>query len=309
MLDLFLVLLIIVGILIGVAFLTLLERKVLGYIQIRMGPNKVFFMGLFQPFSDAIKLFTKEVFYPVYSNNILFYFGPFLLFFLSLFLWMILPMNLNLINLQYSVLFFLCVIGGSVYGVMLCGWASNSNYAMLGMMRSMAQSISYEIFLSLIIMSLVFYVSNYNLYMFKIFQSMNWFIMFLGIFSLMWLVSILAELNRTPFDFAEGESELVSGFNIEYGFGLFAMIFLAEYCNILFMSMMFIIFFMGGDYNFMFSLKLVFISSIIIMIRGLMPRYRYDKLMELGWKIFLILSLLIFLMSISLKLISFNFKF
>nr|AWV84913.1 NADH dehydrogenase subunit 1 [Anopheles funestus] len=285
-------LLLVICVMVGVAFLTLLERKVLGYIQIRKGPNKVGFNGLLQPFSDAVKLFTKEQTYPLLSNYISYYFSPVFSLFLSLLIWMCIPYLIKLYSFNLGVLFFLCCTSLGVYTVMIAGWSSNSNYALLGGLRAVAQTISYEVSLALILLSFIFLVGNYNFLNFYIYQDYVWFIVFCFPLGLVWLASCLAETNRTPFDFAEGESELVSGFNVEYSSGGFALIFLAEYSSILFMSMLFVVIFLGSDiYSFMFFLKLSFISFIFIWVRGTLPRFRYDKLMYLAWKSFLPLSL------------------
>nr|ATL15422.1 NADH dehydrogenase subunit 1 [Callosobruchus chinensis] len=285
-------LLLMICVLVSVAFLTLLERKVLGYIQIRKGPNKVGLVGLIQPFSDAIKLFTKEQNYPLMSNFNLYYFSPVLNFILSLFLWMCMPfMTVNL-NFSLSSLFFLCVSSLSVYTIMLAGWSSNSNYALLGSLRSVAQTISYEVSMALILISFLFLILSLNLIDFLKYQENIWFSFFMLPLVFMWVVTSLAETNRTPFDFAEGESELVSGFNIEYSSGSFAMIFLAEYSSILFMSMICCLLFLGSNlYSLVFFMKLVFMSFFWIWVRGTLPRFRYDKLMYLAWKTYLPVSL------------------
>nr|YP_009699983.1 NADH dehydrogenase subunit 1 [Dermestes tessellatocollis]QEK77719.1 NADH dehydrogenase subunit 1 [Dermestes tessellatocollis]QIA46732.1 NADH dehydrogenase subunit 1 [Dermestes maculatus] len=282
----------IIGVLVGVAFLTLLERKVLGYIQIRKGPNKVGFMGILQPFSDAVKLFTKEQTNPLVSNYVFYYISPVLNLFLALFLWMCMPFFSYFFSFSFGLLFFLCCSSLGVYTIMISGWASNSNYSLLGGIRSVAQTISYEVSLALILLSFLFLTNSFSLLSFSDFQENIWFLFLCFPLCLMWLVSGLAETNRTPFDFAEGESELVSGFNVEYSSGGFALIFLAEYSNILFMSMMSCLLFLGGDfYSFMFFLKLVFISFFWIWARGTLPRFRYDKLMYLAWKSYLPVSL------------------
>nr|AML25930.1 NADH dehydrogenase subunit 1 [Staphylinidae sp. BMNH 1274219] len=281
-----------VMVLVGVAFLTLLERKVLGYIQIRKGPNKVGFMGIIQPFSDAIKLFSKENVYPLMSNINLYYFSPILNLFLALVLWLCMPFFTVLINYNLSILFFLCCSSLSVYTIMIAGWSSNSNYSLLGGLRSVAQTISYEVSLFLILMSYLFLILSMKIIDFYKIQSYLWLMFFTLPLVYMWLISSLAETNRTPFDFAEGESELVSGFNIEYSGGGFALIFLAEYASILFMSMLCVMLFMGGNiWSFMFFMKLVFMSFFWLWVRGTLPRYRYDKLMYLAWKSFLPISL------------------
>ena len=285
-------LLLVICVLVGVAFLTLLEQKVLGYIQIRKGPNKVGFIGLLQPFSDAVKLFTKEITYPLLSNYIFYYFSPIFSLFLSLLIWMRIPYLIKLYSFNLGVLFFLCVIRMGVYTVIVAGWSSNSNYALLGGLRAVAQTISYEVSLVLILLSFIFLIGNYNLLNFYEFQLYIWFIVFCFPLSLVWFASCLAETNRTPFDFAEGESELVSGFNVEYRRGGFALIFLAEYSRILFIRILFRVIFLGRDiYNFIFFLKITIISFLFIWVRGTLPRFRYDKLIYLAWKRFLPMSL------------------
>nr|AYW52349.1 NADH dehydrogenase subunit 1 [Entiminae sp. ACP-2013] len=297
-------LILIICVLVGVAFLTLLERKVLGYIQIRKGPNKVGFLGLLQPFSDAIKLFTKEQMYPFMSNFNLYYLCPVINLLLALLLWMSMPfMSVNF-NFSLSLLFILCVSSLSVYTIMLAGWSSNSNYAMLGGLRSVAQTISYEVSLILILMSFLFMILSFNILDLGVYQENIWFFFLLLPSSIMWVVSSLAETNRTPFDFAEGESELVSGFNVEYSSGGFAMIFLAEYANILFMSMLCGMLFLGGNLEmYYFFMKLIFIAFFWLWVRGTLPRYRYDKLMYLAWKGYLPVSLNLLMFYLSLMLI------
>nr|CCI88312.1 NADH dehydrogenase subunit 1 [Thaumetopoea processionea] len=282
----------VLGVLVGVAYLTLLERKVLGYIQIRKGPNKVGFIGILQPFSDAIKLFTKEQTYPNFSNYFIYYFSPVVSFLLSLVVWGLIPYYMNMISFSLGVLFFLCCTSLGVYTVMVAGWSSNSNYSLLGSLRAVAQTISYEVSLALIFMSSIIMIMSLNLISLFIYQNMVWFIFIMFPLGLCWISSSLAETNRTPFDFAEGESELVSGFNVEYSSGGFALIFLAEYSSILFMSLLFVLIYLGGYcLNFFFYLKLLFISFLFIWVRGTLPRYRYDKLMYLAWKSYLPISL------------------
>nr|QJF46463.1 NADH dehydrogenase subunit 1 [Hydrelia parvulata] len=296
----------ILGVLIGVAFLTLLERKVLGYIQIRKGPNKVGIMGILQPFSDAIKLFTKEQIYPLYSNYISYYFSPVINFMLSLMIWMLMPYYFNLFSFNLGILFFLCCTSLGVYTVMISGWSSNSNYALLGGLRAVAQTISYEVSLALILLSSIILIMDFNLINFSLYQNIIWFLFIMMPLSMCWFSSSLAETNRTPFDFAEGESELVSGFNVEYSSGGFALIFLAEYSSILFMSMLFVLIFMGGyNLSLFFYLKFVFISFLFIWVRGTLPRYRYDKLMYLAWKTYLPISLNFMLFYLGLKIFLF----
>nr|YP_010506497.1 NADH dehydrogenase subunit 1 [Syritta pipiens]UXF58189.1 NADH dehydrogenase subunit 1 [Syritta pipiens] len=300
-------LLLIICVLVSVAFLTLLERKVLGYIQIRKGPNKVGLMGIPQPFCDAIKLFTKEQTYPLLSNYISYYFSPIFSLFLSLLLWMCMPFFIKLFSFNLGLLFFMCCTSLGVYTVMIAGWSSNSNYALLGSLRSVAQTISYEVSLALILLSFVFLINNYNMLSFYYYQTYLWFFFILYPLVFIWLIICLAETNRTPFDFAEGESELVSGFNVEYSSGSFALIFLSEYASILFMSMLFSLIFLGGDvFSFFFYLKLMFISFVFIWVRGTLPRFRYDKLMYLAWKVFLPFSLNYLLFFIGVKIYLLN---
>nr|YP_010852937.1 NADH dehydrogenase subunit 1 [Coladenia maeniata]WGM81090.1 NADH dehydrogenase subunit 1 [Coladenia maeniata] len=297
------ILVLIIGVLIGVAFLTLLERKVLGYIQIRKGPNKVGFMGLLQSFSDAIKLFSKEQMYLNYSNYLVFYFCPIISFILSLMLWMLIPYYFNMVSFNLGLLFFLCCTSMGVYTIMIAGWSSNSNYSLLGGLRSVAQTISYEVSLSLILMSCIIMVMDFNMLKFMIYQDLFWFIILMLPLSLCFMSSSLAETNRTPYDFAEGESELVSGFNVEYSSGGFALIFLAEYTSILFMSLLFSIIYLGGyNLSLMFYMKIILISFFFIWVRGTLPRYRYDKLMYLCWKIYLPISLNYLMLFIGLKI-------
>nr|CAH59898.1 NADH dehydrogenase subunit 1 [Zygaena viciae confusa] len=302
------ILLLILGVLIGVAFLTLLERKVLGYIQIRKGPNKVGFMGILQPFSDAIKLFTKEQTYPMFSNYMSYYFSPIVSFILSLMIWLLIPYYFNMISFNLGMMYFLCCTSLGVYSVMIAGWSSNSNYALLGGFRSVAQTISYEVSLVLIMMSSIVFVMDFNLMMFNEYQSVIWFFFLMIPLSLCWFSSSLAETNRTPFDFAEGESELVSGFNVEYSSGGFALIFMAEYSSILFMSMFFCLLYLGGyNLGLIFYLKLTLISFLFIWVRGTLPRYRYDKLMYLAWKSYLPISLNYIIFFMGMILIFFSF--
>nr|CAH59894.1 NADH dehydrogenase subunit 1 [Zygaena romeo adumbrata] len=301
------ILLLILGVLIGVAFLTLLERKVLGYIQIRKGPNKVGIVGIMQPFSDAIKLFTKEQTYPMFSNYLSYYFSPIVSFILSLMLWLLIPYYFNLISFNLGLMFFICCTSLGVYSVMIAGWSSNSNYALLGGLRSVAQTISYEVSLVLIMLSSIIFVMNFNLVFFNEYQNIIWFFFLMIPLSLCWVSSSLAETNRTPFDFAEGESELVSGFNVEYSSGGFALIFMAEYSSILFMSMFFCLLYLGGyNLSLVFYLKLVLVSFLFIWVRGTLPRYRYDKLMYLAWKSYLPISLNFIIFFMGFILIFFN---
>nr|YP_011008865.1 NADH dehydrogenase subunit 1 [Charybdis miles]WPV76782.1 NADH dehydrogenase subunit 1 [Charybdis miles] len=299
-------LVLIICVLIGVAFVTLLERKILGYIQIRKGPNKVGYMGLLQPFSDAIKLFTKEQTMPIMSNFIIYYLCPVFSLFLSLLAWSVMPYDVGLVSFNMSILFFFCCLGMGVYSVMVAGWASNCKYSLLGSLRSVAQTISYEVSLALILLSYIMLLGGFSLELFVKYQNYVWFMFMSFPLSLIWFASCLAETNRTPFDFAEGESELVSGFNTEYSSGGFALIFMAEYSSILFMSVLFVIVFLGSSpSSVMFYLKSMLLAFIFVWVRGTLPRLRYDKLMYLAWKSFLPVSINYLLFFLGLKSLCF----
>lgn len=300
------ILILILGVIIGVAFIVLLERKVLGYIQIRKGPNKVGVLGILQSFSDAIKLFTKEQSYPNFSNYLSYYFSPIIGFFLSLLIWILIPYYFNIVRFNLGVLFFFSCIRLGVYTVIVSGWSSNSNYSLLGRLRAVAQTISYEVRLALILISRIIIIIRFNLNYFYFYQINIWLIYFIFPLRLCLISSILAETNRTPFDFAEGERELVSGFNVEYRSGGFALIFLAEYSSILFMRLVFILLYLGGyTLSFLFYLKLIFISFLFIWVRGTLPRYRYDKLIYLAWKRYLPISLNFLLFFLGIKILFF----
>nr|BBB16296.1 NADH dehydrogenase subunit 1 [Pagurus sp. D20M] len=299
-------LLLIICVLVGVAFVTLLERKILGYIQIRKGPNKVGYMGLLQPFSDAVKLFLKEQTVPTMSNFLPYYLSPVFSLFISLLVWMVVPYESGMVSFNMGVLFFLCCLSLGVYSTLSAGWSSNCKYSMLGSLRAAAQTISYEVSLAIILLSVIFLVGGFNLNLFNLYQENFWFMWLTFPLCMMWLASCLAETNRTPFDFAEGESELVSGFNTEYSSGGFALIFMAEYASILFMSMLFSLIFLGGNpCSLLFYIKTVFIAFVFIWVRGTLPRLRYDKLMYLAWKSFLPVSLNYLIFFMGLKMICF----
>nr|UGK73268.1 NADH dehydrogenase subunit 1 [Roxasellana stellata] len=279
-------------VLVSVGFFTLLERKVLGYVQIRRGPNKVGFMGLLQPFGDGMKLFMKEQFFPMNSNFMIYMFCPVLGLIQSLFMWVLFPYYVNCLEFNLGLLFFLCCSSLSIYSLMICGWSSNSLYSMLGCIRSVSQAISYEVSLSLILLCFFLLIDSYSFMGFYKLQSSVWFIMISLPLFLGWLSCCMAESNRTPFDFSEGESELVSGFNVEYGGGGFALLFISEYSSIIFLCLLTSIIFLGSNFNsLMFYIKLVLMCFLFIWVRSTLPRYRYDKLMYLAWKCYLPLSL------------------
>nr|AWV84367.1 NADH dehydrogenase subunit 1 [Derotettix mendosensis] len=289
-------LLLMLMILLGVAFLTLLERKVLSYIQIRKGPNKIGILGILQPISDAIKLFMKEQPVPGTSNYLIYFISPIMALMISLVSWTLFPYIINCISFSYGFLFFFSCTSLGVYSIMVAGWSSNSNYSLLGSMRAIAQTISYEVSLVMLLLCPLIMTESYNLIDLYFLQQNVWVIFFMFPLSMCWISSSMAETNRAPFDFAEGESELVSGFNIEYGSSGFAFIFLAEYSSIVFMSFIFSMIFLGGKIlSFMMPIQITLISFLFIWVRATLPRYRYDKLMYLAWKIYLPVSLNLFL--------------
>nr|YP_010016421.1 NADH dehydrogenase subunit 1 [Mukaria splendida]QOI73927.1 NADH dehydrogenase subunit 1 [Mukaria splendida] len=282
----FLVLLICV--LASVGFFTLLERKVLGYIHFRKGPTKLGYMGLLQPFSDGMKLFLKEQFFPLNSNFFIYMVCPVFSFIQSLFMWVLFPYYLNCLEMNFGLIFFLCCSSLSIYSMMVCGWSSNSLYSMLGCIRSISQAISYEVSLSLLLLLFFMLIDSYNFLYFNLFQYSIWFVMISFPLFFCWLSFCMAESNRTPFDFSEGESELVSGFNVEYGGGGFALLFISEYSSIIFISLLSCIIFLGSDFNsIFFYFKLIFVCFLFIWVRATLPRFRYDKLMYLAWKCYL----------------------
>nr|ALO64718.1 NADH dehydrogenase subunit 1 [Nomada goodeniana] len=276
-------------ILISIAFLTLLERKVLSYIHNRKGPNKVGFKGLFQPFSDAFKLLTKEMMM-IFIYKFMYIINPMLMFSLSMILWLIYPWLMNMFN--FSMIFMILILGLSVYPIMFIGWSSNNNYSMLGALRSIVQMISFEISLFLMMFIIMLLIENYSFYELNNFQLNIKFMFLITPIYFMFLISMLIELNRTPFDLIEGESELVSGFNIEYYSSLFTLIFLAEYSSIIFMSMILIFMFLGFNYwSMKFILSFMIQLMMLLWIRSILPRIRYDKLMYMCWTDFLIITL------------------
>lgn len=290
-------------ILIGVTFLTLLEQKLLRYIQIRKGPNKVGLLGIFQPFCDAIKLFSKELIIPINSNYVIYYFSPIFSLFLSLAIWLRFPFLIKWISFELRILYILRCMRIGVYSLIISGWSSNSAYTLLGRLRSIAQTISYEVCIILVIIFYLFIVLRFNLIEFFKYQVYLNFFYLNVVLTFIIIIIFLAETNRAPFNFAEGESELVSGFNTEYGGGRFALIFLSEYSSILFLRNLFcIIFLFNSFYYFMFFMKVVLISFLFVWIRGAFPRFRYDKLIYMTWKIYLSFSLNFLIVVIIIKI-------
>lgn len=291
-------------IIVAVGFFTLLERNIIGYIHIRKGPNKVGFLGLLQPFSDGAKLFLKEQFFPRNSNFFIYYICPSLGLIQSLFIWLLFPFYINCINIDFGFLFFLCVSRLGVYRLIICGWSSNRIYSILGCIRRVSQAISYEVSLSVILLSFFLLCDSYNLINFIIIQRFSWFLFFSVPIFFCWFSCRLAETNRSPFDFSEGERELVSGFNVEYGSGGFALLFISEYARIIFISFISCLIFLGGDYySFIFFIKIIFVCYLFVWVRCSLPRYRYDKLIYLAWKCYLPLSLNFIIYFLLLKFI------
>nr|YP_009442651.1 NADH dehydrogenase subunit 1 [Myotis nigricans]ATO90429.1 NADH dehydrogenase subunit 1 [Myotis nigricans] len=301
----------IIPILLAVAFLTLLERKVLGYMQLRKGPNVVGPYGLLQPIADAVKLFTKEPLQPLTSSLILFIIAPTLALTLALMMWVPLPMPYPLINMNLSVLFMLALSSLAVYAILWSGWASNSKYALIGALRAVAQTISYEVTLAIIILSILLMNGSFTLTTLITTQEYIWLMIPSWPLAMMWFISTLAETNRAPFDLTEGESELVSGFNVEYAGGPFALFFLAEYANIIMMNALTIILFLGAYHSPMFSelytmnfgIKALLFTMFFLWVRASYPRFRYDQLMHLLWKNFLPITLVMCMWHVTLPII------
>jgi NADH-quinone oxidoreductase subunit H len=312
------ILCIIICLLIAVAYFTLAERKILSVIQRRKGPNVVGVFGLLQPLADGLKLFVKETILPSNSNIFLFIYAPILAFFLSILNWAVIPFSKNavLADINIGILYILAISSLNVYSILLAGWSSNSKYAFFGALRSTAQMISYEVSIGFILISIFICAGSLNLLHIINAQKNIWYCIPLLPLFFLFFFSILAETNRHPFDLPEAEAELVSGYNVEYSAMGFALFFLGEYANMLAMSSLGTILFLGGGsapiallnflpYSLWFGIKVCFFVILFIVARGILPRYRYDQLMSLGWTVFLpfTISWMIYVSSI---LISFN---
>jgi len=285
------IIIIFICILLAIAFFTLLERKILGYIQLRKGPNKVRIIGIPQPIADAVKLFTKELNLPNSANFIPFIITPILALFLALILWSLYPYSSAPFLIKYGIILFLCVSRINVYTTLFSGWASNRKYSLLGALRRIAQTISYEVSMALVILTPIIIMSSLR---FNSLIKINTLIFILILWPILvtWIITSLAETNRTPFDLAEGESELVSGFNTEYSSGTFALIFIAEYINIIAIGIITAAFFISISFTgplieILIIARLTSVSVLFIWARGAYPRIRYDKLISLTWKQFL----------------------
>nr|NP_148738.1 NADH dehydrogenase subunit 1 [Cephalopachus bancanus]AAK69658.1 NADH dehydrogenase subunit 1 [Cephalopachus bancanus] len=305
-------LILIIPVLLAMAFLTLAERKVLGYMQLRKGPNTIGPYGLLQPFADAMKLFIKEPLHPLTSTSLLYIIAPTLALSLALIMWIPVPMPYPLLNMNLSVLFILAMSSLAVYSILWSGWASNSKYALIGALRAVAQTISYEVTLAIILLAILLMSGSFTLTKLIMTQEYSWLIAPSWPLAMMWFTSTLAETNRAPFDLTEGESELVSGFNVEYAAGPFALFFMAEYTNIIMMNALTTIIFLGALHNiFMpemftinFMTKTIILTSLFLWTRASYPRFRYDQLMHLLWKNFLPLTLALCMWHISMPILT-----
>ena len=309
---------IVIPLLIAVAYFTIAERKIMGAIQRRRGPNVIGYIGLLQPLADGLKLFVKETTLPTSANVNIFLIAPALSFILSLLGWAVIPFSegILMVDLNLGMLYLLAISSLNIYGLLLAGWSSNSKYAYLGSVRSAAQMISYEISIGFTVLCVVICAGSFNLSIITLSQQYIWFIAPLMPLFIIFSVSMLAETNRHPFDLTEAEAELVSGYNVEYSAMSFALFFLGEYANMLIMSALLSILFLGGwlpfivsidliPHNIWLSLKICVGATFFIITRATLPRYRYDQLMYLGWKCFLPLTLGYFMTTAGV-LIGFN---
>merc|ERR1712038_1675757 len=300
------ILAIVVPLLISVAYFTLAERKIMGSIQRRRGPNVIGYLGLLQPLADGLKLFVKETILPSNSNLFLFILAPLLTFVLSLIGWSVIPLSETIVisDLNIGILYLFAISALSVYGIILAGWSSNSKYPFLGALRSAAQMISYEVSIGFIVVTVALCAGSFNLSKIVLAQVNVWYVVPLFPMFVLFYISMLAETNRHPFDLPEAEAELVSGYNVEYSAMTFALFFLGEYANMLLMSTFSSLLFLGGwlpllntfPFNYIpgsvwFSLKILLGVIFFILTRAALPRYRYDQLMHIGWKSFLPISL------------------
>ena len=301
------ILAVVVPLLIAVAYLTLAERRVIGFMQLRKGPNVVGPFGLLQPFADALKLMAKETILPAGADKIVFILAPMLTFVLALVAWAVIPFDAGMVlaDINVGILYLFAISSLGVYGVIMAGWASNSKYAFLGALRSAAQMVSYEVSMGLVIINVLICVGSLNLSDIIEAQRDMWFALPLLPMFIVFFISTLAETNRAPFDLPEGESELVAGYFVEYSSMSFALFFLGEYANMILMSAMTTVLFLGGwlpPFDFApftwipgpiwFVLKIMLCLFVFLWVRATTPRYRYDQLMRLGWKIFLPFSLI-----------------
>lgn len=289
----------------AVAYLTLAERKVIGFMQVRIGPNRVGYFGLLQPIADGLKLFTKEIIIPSASNKFLFLLGPVLAIAPAFAAWAVVPFDLNLVlaDIDAALLYILAMTSVGVYGVIIAGWASNSKYAFLGSLRSAAQIVSYEIAMGFALVGVLMAAGSLNLGKIVLAQQggfWQWYWLPLLPLFVVYFISAVAETNRAPFDVAEGESEIVAGFHVEYSGMAFAVFFLAEYANIILVCMLAALMFLGGwlspvpflPDSFLWLLaKVAFLIFLFLWFRATFPRYRYDQIMRLGWKVFIPITL------------------
>ncbi len=295
-----------VPVLVSVAYLTLAERKVMAAMQMRKGPNVVGPFGLLQPFADALKMLMKETIIPTGANRLLFIVAPLLTMTLAMIAWAVIPVNDGwaIANINVGILYLFAVSSLGVYGIVIAGWASNSKYAFLGALRSAAQMVSYEVSMGLVIVTVLLCAGSLNLTAIVHAQEHIWFFIPLFPMFVVFFISILAETNRAPFDLPEGESEIVGGFHVEYGAMTFGLFFLGEYANMILMSAMTAILFLGGWLSpipfapftwvpgpIWFIAKICLVLFMFVWVRATFPRFRYDQLMRLGWKVFLPLSL------------------